>query len=146
MCDYSLEAMRSRPAKIGDKLAIQAFGTGIKGFAAPEDSRVVVCVAPGTELVFDEDVQIATHWWHSRSLGHKTAIFRQINKIVRYTNHDALEFPDGRVVLLTKLCAGQRATVLQVPAPRAADIRQEAHDRQEARNVSRFPASAHHGP
>jgi hypothetical protein len=151
MCDYSLEAVRSRPAKIGDKLTTQAFDSGIMGFAAPEDSRVVVCVPPGAELVFDEDIQISTLWWQAKSVGHKTAIFRQINKIVRYTSHDALEFPDGGVVLLTKLCAGQRATVLQVPAPRAADIKQadikqRAHRPFEAsseRNV--HPASPARG-
>src|SRR2546427_3401917 len=32
------------------------------------------------------------------------------------THHDALEFPDGQIVLLTRLCEGQRATVLQLPA------------------------------
>ena len=31
-------------------------------------------------------------------------------------HHDALEFPDGRQVLLTLLCEGQQATVLQMPA------------------------------
>jgi hypothetical protein len=31
-------------------------------------------------------------------------------------HHDALEFPDGRIVLLTKLSEGQEATVLQLPA------------------------------
>jgi hypothetical protein len=31
-------------------------------------------------------------------------------------HHDALEFPDGRIVLLTLLCEGQAATVLQLPA------------------------------
>ena len=35
-------------------------------------------------------------------------------------HHDALEFPDGEIVLLTRLCEGQHATVLQLPpAPRA---------------------------
>ncbi len=115
MCDYSLEAARSRPAKVGDKLTIRAFDMGIRGFAAPEDSRMVVCVLPGTELVFDADVQISMIWWRRKSVGHKTAIFRQINKLLRYASHDALEFPDGRAVLLTRLCAGQRATVLQLP-------------------------------
>jgi hypothetical protein len=33
----------------------------------------------------------------------------------------ALEFPDGKIFLLTHLCKGQRATVLQLPAhPRVA--------------------------
>jgi hypothetical protein len=31
-------------------------------------------------------------------------------------HHDALEFPDGQVVLLTALDEGQQATVLQLPA------------------------------
>ena len=31
-------------------------------------------------------------------------------------HHDALEFPDGRIALLTKLYEGQQATVLQLPA------------------------------
>ena len=47
---------------------------------------------------------------------HKTAIFRQINKEVRAAHHDALEFPDGKIVLLTFLREGQKATVLQLPA------------------------------
>ena len=32
------------------------------------------------------------------------------------SHHDALEFPDGEIVLLTRLCEGQRARVLQLPA------------------------------
>jgi hypothetical protein len=32
------------------------------------------------------------------------------------THHDALEFPDGQIVLLTRLCEDQQATVLQLPA------------------------------
>jgi hypothetical protein len=37
-------------------------------------------------------------------------------------HHDALEFPDGRIVLLTRLSEGQKATVLQLPAqPKTAD-------------------------
>jgi hypothetical protein len=32
-----------------------------------------------------------------------------------HTNHDALEFPDGEIVLLTRLYEGQNATVLTLP-------------------------------
>ena len=49
-------------------------------------------------------------------LNHTTAIFRQVNKDNPYTHHDALEFPDGQMVLLTDLLEGQEATVLQLPA------------------------------
>ena len=45
----------------------------------------------------------------------KTAIFWQINKDKIAAHYDALEFPDGRIVLLTTLCEGQQATVLQLP-------------------------------
>jgi hypothetical protein len=47
---------------------------------------------------------------------HKMAIFRQINKDKVSAHHDALEFPDGRIGLLTTLSEGQQATVLQLPA------------------------------
>ncbi len=30
-------------------------------------------------------------------------------------HHDTLEFPDGQVVKLTRLCEGQHATVLELP-------------------------------
>ena len=33
-----------------------------------------------------------------------------------FKHHDALEFPDGRIVLLTRLSEGQEAMVLQLPA------------------------------
>jgi hypothetical protein len=42
--------------------------------------------------------------------------FRQINKDKSAAHHDALEFPDGRTVLLTFLCEGQAATVPQLAA------------------------------
>ena len=47
---------------------------------------------------------------------YKTAIFRQINKQKVAAHRDALEFPDGQIVLLTCLCKGQQARVLQLPA------------------------------
>jgi hypothetical protein len=119
MCDYSLHSVRSRPAKVGDKLTTHDFGTGTRGFAAAEDMNVAVCVLPGTELSFAEEVRcLPTGLMAGRDklIEHKTAIFRQISKDKVATHHDALEFPDGRIVLLTTLCGGQQATVLQLPA------------------------------
>jgi hypothetical protein len=120
MCDYSLQTVRSRPAKVGDKLITRDFGTGTRGFAAAEDARVAVCVLPGTELAFSSAVTKTIPRLFARrkveNLGHATAIFRQVNKTELMTHHDALEFPDGRIVLLTKLSEGQEATVLQLPA------------------------------
>ena len=56
MCDFSLHNVKSRPAKVGDKLTTRHFGTGTRGFAASEDASVAVCVLPGTELSFTREV------------------------------------------------------------------------------------------
>jgi hypothetical protein len=50
MCDYSLHNVRSRPAKVGDKVTTRDFGTGTRGFAASEHAMLPVCVLPATEL------------------------------------------------------------------------------------------------
>jgi hypothetical protein len=116
MCDYSLHNVKTRPAQVGGKLTTRLFETGTRGFCAPEDKGVAVCVLPGTELAFAEDVRRLRPWpWSKGAIKHRTAIFRQINKEVKTTHHDALEFPDGQIVLLTFLYEGQQATVLQLP-------------------------------
>jgi len=76
-----------------------------------------------------EGVQYDTYgfWRSERQIAHKVARFRQINQNRRDVHHDALEFPDGRIVLLTKLCEGQRATVLQLPAVATADEAERRH-------------------
>ena len=56
MCDYSLMHVKSRPASVGDKLRTSNFGTGTRGFAAPDDPTTAVCVLPATELAFDAGI------------------------------------------------------------------------------------------
>jgi len=133
MCDYSLYSVNSRPAKVGDKLTTHDFGTGTRGFAGSEDVNVAVCVLPGTELSFAEEVRclpMGLIAWRDKIIEHKTAIFRQINKDKVVAHHDALEFPDGRIVLLTTLCGGQQATVLQLPAePKTAAVEAQSQRR-----------------
>ncbi|HUN98046.1 MAG TPA: hypothetical protein VMU69_17665 [Bradyrhizobium sp.] len=94
------------------------FGTGTRGFCAAEDANTAVCVQPGTELSFAVEIKILSTGlfpWRTKPTGHRTAIFRQINKDRAAAHHDALEFPDGKIMLLTLLCEGQQATVLQLP-------------------------------
>ena len=132
MCDYSLHNVNSRPAKVGDKLTTRDFGTGTHGFAASEDASVAVCVLPGTELSFADEVTCSPTGllsWRAQVINHKTAIFRQINKERIAAHHDALEFPDGQMVFLTTLCEGQQATVLQLPAEPKTAIKSEAQRR-----------------
>jgi len=132
MCDFSLQSVRSRPAKVGDKLVTHNFGTGTRGFAAVGDSELAVCLMPGTELAFAEEVAILPYGllgWRKKTSGHRTAIFRQLNKDKLTAHHDALEFPDGRSELLTLLCEGQMATVLQLPAQPTTATEAEAQTR-----------------
>jgi hypothetical protein len=133
MCDYSLQNVRSRPAKVGDKLTTRDFGTCTRGFAAAEDAGVAVCVLPGTELAFSSPVTVTdNHYvvdWRVEALGHATAIFRQVNQNEPMKHHDALEFPDGRIVLLTRLTEGQEATVLQLPAQQTTAAETHAQNR-----------------
>ena len=117
MCDYSLESVQSRPAKVGDKLVTADFGTCTRGFASVDDLNTAVCVLPGTELAFTQPVRYFVRLFRPKAVSeYKTAVFRQINTQTAMTHHDALEFPDGKVVLLTRLTEGQQATVLQLPA------------------------------
>ena len=123
MCDYSLHLVASRPAKVGETLITTKFQGFTRGFSSVEDRNVAVCLLPGTELAFEKEVQYDTYgfWRSERQVAHKVACFRQINQNRRDVHHDALEFPDGRIVLLTQLCEGQRATVLQLPAVATAE-------------------------
>ena len=118
MCDYSLHLLTSRPAKVGDKLMSTKFNNSItRGFAAIEDLSVPVCLLPGTEIAFEKDIIEYHHaLLPNRKLAEKVARFRQINIDNPNTHHDALEFPNGQIVLLNRLCEGQHATVLQLPA------------------------------
>ena len=132
MCDYSLHSVKSRPAKVGDKLTTRNFNTGTRGFAATEDANIAVCVLPGTELAFAKAIRCSPRGlfgWKASMVAHTTAIFRQINKDNPRTHHDALEFPDGQIVLLTDLFEDQEATVLQLPAQPATAAEAAAQER-----------------
>jgi hypothetical protein len=121
MCDYSLHTVANRPAKVADKLVTTKFKNSItSGFAAVGQPDVAVCLLPGTEIAFERDVECNRAFdigiLPSKRIGQRLARFRQIDIENAATHHDALEFPDGQVILLTRLCEGQRATVLQLPA------------------------------
>jgi hypothetical protein len=116
MCDYSLHAVATRPAKVAETLVSTNFSTGgTRGFASPDDPKVAVCLRPGTEIAFENDVQTGGMMFR-KSIGVRLARFRQIDLNKPYQHHDALEFSNGAIVLVTDLTAGQRATVLQLPA------------------------------
>lgn len=118
MCDYSLENVASRAARVGEKLVLTQFVNSLtRGFAAIGEPNIAVCLLPGTELAFDQDVECdhPLGLYERRKLREKIARFRQINLQSHYEHHDALEFPNGKVILVTRLCVGQTGTVLQLP-------------------------------
>jgi hypothetical protein len=131
MCDYSLHHVATRPAKIHDEIVTTRFGgTPTRGFAAVGEPNVAVCLLPGTEIAFDKDVEVERlfDFWFlpGKKIGQRLARFRQINLDNKAAHHDALEFPDGKVVLLTRLVAGQRATILQMPVADVSMITERA--------------------
>ncbi len=132
MCDYSLENVASRAARAGEKLVSSQFVNSLtRGFAAVGEPDVAVCLLPGTELGFDQDVECdhPLGLYERRKLREKVARFRKINLHSPYEHHDALEFASGKVVLLTRLCVGQTATVLQLPADTRTPVSAESEVR-----------------
>ncbi len=134
MCDYSLHDVPSRSAKVGDKLVTTQFwNTTTHGFSPVGEPKVAVCLLPGTEVAFEREVerkvtgfQLSFFKKGQGQIYHKVARFRQVNLDNPCTHHDALEFPDGQIVLLTHLRVDQQATVLQLPAQATAPAAAEA--------------------
>ncbi len=116
MCDYSLHAVASRPAEVGETLVTTTFrGTSTRGFASESDPTVAVCLLPGTELAFEQEVKYDNRWIWTRTIDSRVGKFGKIDPHVHDRHHDAIEFPDGNYVLVTQLCEGQRVNVLQLP-------------------------------
>jgi hypothetical protein len=117
MCDYSLHAVDTRPAKAGETLVTTTFrGTSTKGFASVDEPEVAVCLLPGTELAFADNVKYDSRWFWTRRSVFRVGKLGEIDRHLPDRHHDTIEFPDGSHVLVTLLREGQRATVLQLPA------------------------------
>jgi hypothetical protein len=116
MCDYSLRAIASRPAEVGETVITTNFrGTSTRGFASESDPNTAVCMLPGTELAFAENVRFDSRWIWPKTLEYRVGKFGQVDPHIPDRHHDAIEFPDGTFVLVTQLCEGQRVSVLQLP-------------------------------
>ena len=139
MCDYSLHAVASRPAKVGEMLVTTSFSGGTRGFGAEGEPNAAVCLLPGTELAFDQNVKHHQSWIWTKATNFRVARFRKIDQHSAYRHHDALELPDGNVVLVTHLSSGQRATVLQLPVTHQPERATPTAEEHSNRNT---PASA----
>ena len=121
MCDYSLEHQNSRDAKLEDVIiTLQFKNSSTMGFTAVGKAEVAVCLKPGTELMFDKTIEVDGFFTWAKLLSRgsysKVAVFRKVNLNLIPTHHDALELPDGQIVLINSLCKGQRARIVQLPA------------------------------
>ena len=147
MCDYSLQNVKSRSAKVEDKLVVTRFGMGTTGFRSrletTEEPITAICLLPGTEVAFDKPIEYRT-CERNDELGHagyvsfvdhisvhSVAEFCQINKDEPYKHHDAIELPNGVQTLLNDLKADQFATVLQLPAAPKTPEEAKAQTRME---------------
>ena len=116
MCDYSLHAVATRPAEVSETIVTTTFrGTSTRGFASEADPSVAVCLLPGTELAFADNVRYDNRWIWTRTINSRVGKFGKTDPHIPDRHHDAIEFPDGKCVLVTQLVEGQRATVLQLP-------------------------------
>jgi hypothetical protein len=138
MCDYSLHNVATRPSKVGDKRMTTTFpNTVTRGLCAVGEPQVAVCLMPGTEVAFEQEAESAHPfaWLFPRlgfgKIGARVARFRQINLDYPTAHHDALEFANGKVVLVNALRPGQCATVLQLPASAGVSGRVEEKVRSE---------------
>lgn len=135
MCDYSLQHVMSTPAKVGDVLKTTSFsGSSTRGFCAVGEPNVAVCVLPGTELAFASEIECdrIVGFLPHRKLPARVGRFRQVDLDKPYVHHDALELPNGQIILVTNLSDGQTVTVLQLPAehsPEAQPRRQPQEER-----------------
>ncbi|MGO4677087.1 hypothetical protein AB4Z40_29755 [Bosea sp. 2YAB26] len=141
MCDYSLHNVMSTPAKVGDELTTTSFpNSSTRGFCTSAQPEVAVCVLPGTELAFASEIECdrVVGFLPHRKMAATMARFRQIDLDKPYAHHDALELPDGQVILLTNLSTGQKATVLQLPA--VPQPEEETKEHLQTEMPEHFPA------
>jgi hypothetical protein len=124
MCDYSLRLVASRPARSGDRLVLTKFNNTItRGFSAVGEPNCAVCLSPGTQLAFENDVAYERRYPFFGAARNRMRVttFVKTAQHIDATHHDALEFPNGKIVLVTRLCEEQVATVLQLPVGAAPE-------------------------
>jgi hypothetical protein len=142
MCDYSLMSIRNRLAEKGENLVVHRFPTGSLGFASPLDLREAedsvrnrprpgfwlrlwrnlaslregsavpaVCIPPGSRLLL-QDIPEALRQKLRVGPIEVVAFTELTAEPNRY--RDAIQFQNGRHVLLQNLNEGQRGRVLDL--------------------------------
>src|SRR5437868_693682 len=122
MCGYSLHAVATRPAEVGETIVTTNFrGTSTRGFASAADPSVAVCLLPGTELAFADDVRYDNRWIWTRTINSRVGKFGKIDPHVPDRHHDAIELPSpavaGEMVWFAPANPSGRTDPLRCSAP-----------------------------
>jgi hypothetical protein len=133
MCDYSLAGIPNRLAAEGEQLTVYPFSTGALGLTSPNASRWrfwskqtrAVCVPPGARLLLRDIPKDLQRQFDVRATEEVT--FVQLSAEA-YQYRDAVQFRNGREVLLQRLKCGQRVEVLSLCSD---ESREKEHERRE---------------
>ncbi len=107
MCDYSLEAYKTRPAREGETITTQRFPSGSLGFVAPENNTVAVCLACDTQLrLANLPASI------QKACGTGETAIATFTQLDTTAYRDAVKFESGKSVTLQQLGIGVSAMIL----------------------------------
>jgi len=107
MCDYSLEAYKSRPAREGETITTHRFPSGSLGFVAPENATVAVCLACDTQLNLSN---LPKAIQSSCDTGAKAAA--TFVRLDTSPYRDGIRFENGKSVTLQQLGTGVSAFIV----------------------------------
>jgi len=133
MCDYSLAGIPNRLAAEGEQLMVYRFSTGARGLTSPNASlwrfwskqTPAVCVPPGARLLLRDIPKTLQQHFDMQATEEVT--FGQLSAEA-YEFRDAVQFRNGREVLLQLLRCGQHVEVLSLCS---GESREEEHQRRE---------------
>ena len=107
MCDYSLEAYRSRPAREGEQYVTHRFSSSAIGFVAPGDTTTAVCMAYDTQLELEDIPQTA-----QAALGVPGRTRATFARLDGGVFQDGVRFENGAQITLQQLGPGVKAVVV----------------------------------
>jgi hypothetical protein len=107
MCDYSLEAYRSRPAREGEQYVTHRFSSSAIGFIAPGDTTTAVCMAYDTQLQLEEIPQTV-----QAGLGVPAKTRATFARLEGGVFQDGVRFENGAQITLQQLGPGVKAVVV----------------------------------
>lgn len=133
MCDYSLEAYRTRPAREGERYVTTRFNSGAIGLAAPGDVMTPVCVACDTPLHIESIPAFV-----QERLGVEAIANAILVHLDQGSFRDGVRFANGATIGLQQLGTGVGVTVTALLENAAR--REHAAERRERGLLTRLLA------